>query len=147
MIEIEFDGKKLQYLFKNLCVEQSELAKEIGLYRELQLESEPPTLDEWVRSGGAEWKMKICRYIFNLEGKKYDRGYAETELYQTIRYLNTEATPKLEEAVKDFFINSGSEQKLSQLFRTGRNKNEMLEYLKLAMMMNKQGLPNKSTSD
>lgn len=145
---IKIDGEKpLVYDFNKLTVEQGELTREVCEYKLLQQEAEASSVNEVLRSGGAEWLITACRYLFNIEGKSYEQGTAEIEVDKIIRKLPYSERPKLEEAVKDFFTNIGSDRTALALLQKKSDNNLMRMLLPLVMKMKSEEKSNESVSN
>jgi len=130
--DFTFEGKTFKYDFNALTVEQAELAREAGEFKLHQMQAEPESFRQIVKSRGAEWLSIILSYLLRetKEGilQPFNKDKAETEVENWIKKLPVNHLEDLRSCVKDFFTGIGKQQTGSILLQGERKRNgiEML---------------------
>jgi len=126
-IVIEYNGRKFIYKYKNLSILQAELAREAGEFKRDQLEAQPESFKQILKSRGAHWLPQICSYLFrefkNDVLLKFNLDKVETDIEQFFQELPIEERPKLEACITDFFSNIGNPLTASLLLQRERKPN------------------------
>jgi len=126
------DGKTYKYDFNLLTVEQAELAKEAGEFKHNQLQSEPESFRQVIRSRGAEWLSIILSYLLRemKDGtvQPFNKDKAESDVETWVKSLPIIYLEDLRDCVKDFFTGIGKQQTGFILLQGERKRNgiEML---------------------
>jgi hypothetical protein len=143
-----FDGKTYKYDFNTLTVEQAELAREAGEFKLHQLQAEPESFRQVIRSRGAEWLAIILSYLLRetKDGimQPFNKDKAETDVENWIKRLPVKYLEDLRSCVKDFFTGIGRQQTGSALLQ-GEKKRNGIEML--LPILQKTMLGNLSKSD
>lgn len=131
-IEFKHDSKVFKYDFNILTVEQAELAREAGEFKINQINSEPESFRQVIRSRGAEWLTIILSYLLRetKDGivQPFNKDKAETDVEAWIKSLPVNYLEDLRSCIKDFFSGIGKQQTGSILLQGERKRNgiEML---------------------
>ena len=130
--EFVFEKKSYKYDFNVLTVEQAELAREAGEFKIHQMQSEPESFRQVIRSRGAEWLSIILSYLLR-EAKDgtlqpFNKDKAESEVENWIKILPVAFLEDLRSCVKDFFTGIGKQQTGYALLQGEKKRNgiEML---------------------
>ncbi|MBX3045290.1 MAG: hypothetical protein KIT33_12570 [Candidatus Kapabacteria bacterium] len=148
-IVIEYEGRKFIYKYKNLSILQAELAREAGEFKRDQLEAQPESFKQVLKSRGAHWLPQICSYLFR-EFKdesllKFNLDKVETDIEQYFQNLPNEERPKLEESIKDFFTNIGFPQTALLLLQRERKPNLTKTLLPLLQTVLQKNVENNNS--
>ena len=126
------NGKSYKYDFNILSVEQAELAREAGEFKYNQLQSEPESFRQVIKSGGAEWLSIVLRYLLrevkNDVVQPFNKDKAETETEKFIKDLPIAQINDLKECVTDFFSGIGKKS-LGLAILQGERKRNGIEML------------------
>jgi hypothetical protein len=131
-LDFTFNGKTFKYDFNILSVEQAELAREAGEFKINQINSEPESFRQVIRSRGAEWLSIILSYLLRetKDGivQPFNKDKAETYVEIWIKSLPVNNLEDLRSCVKDFFTGIGKQQTGSILLQGEKKRNgiEML---------------------
>ncbi len=131
-LDFTFNGKTFKYDFNILSVEQAELAREAGEFKINQINSEPESFRQVIRSRGAEWLSIILSYLLRetKDGivQPFNKDKAESDVETWIKSLPVIHLEDLRSCVKDFFTGIGKQQTGSILLQGERKRNgiEML---------------------
>ncbi len=131
-LDFTFNGKTFEYDFNILSVEQAELAREAGEFKINQINSEPESFRQVIRSRGAEWLSIILSYLLRetKDGivQPFNKDKAETDVETWIKSLPVNYLEDLRSCVKDFFTGIGKQQTGSILLQGEKKRNgiEML---------------------
>jgi hypothetical protein len=83
--------KTYKYDFNILTVEQAELAREAGEFKYNQLQSEPESFRQVIKSRGAEWLSIVASYLLrevkNGEVQPFNKDKAESEVEAFVKNL------------------------------------------------------------
>jgi len=143
-----FEGKTYKYDFNTLTIEQAELAREAGEFKLHQLQAEPESFRQVIRSRGAEWLAIILSYLLRetKDGimQPFNKDKAETDVENWIKRLPVKYLEDLRSCVKDFFTGIGRQQTGSALLQ-GEKKRNGIEML--LPILQKTMLGNLSKSD
>lgn len=146
-IVISHENKHYRYKFNEMQVESAELAREIGEFKALQIQSPPNTLNELIRSEGMDFLFYIGAYLFRElkdvvitdglvtgEAIPFSRNNAETKIMPIIKQLPVSEIAKIKDACTDFFRNIGLGQTALVLFQRQKSLRENLIYSMLTEM-------------
>ena len=128
----KFENKTYKYDFNILTIEQAELAREAGEFKLHQLQSEPESFKQLLRSRGAEWLIIISSYLLreykNDVVQPFNKEKAESEVENWIKRLPLNYLEDIRSCIKDFFTGIGKQQTGLALLLSERKKNgiEML---------------------
>ena len=131
-LDFTFNGKTFKYDFNILSVEQAELAREAGEFKINQINSEPESFRQVIRSRGAEWLSIILSYLLRetKDGivQPFNKDKAETDVEIWIKRLPVNYLEDLRSCVKDFFSGIGKQQTGYALLQGEKKRNgiEML---------------------
>lgn len=149
MIEMEpiifkNETEEYHYHFSYVNMLGGELAKEAGEFRIYQLDSLPDDFKTLLKTGGAEWRFIIVRYLLRefKDGimQKFDKGLAETKVDQFLRELPLNESPKLDKIIMNFFLNIEKEKEgLTILQSYSSKKKEKMLYQTLNNLIMKEG--------
>lgn len=136
------NGKSYKYDFNILTVEQAELAREAGEFKYNQLQSEPESFRQVIKSGGAEWLSVVLRYLLrevkNDIVQAFNKDKAETETEKFIKEMPVSQINELKECVSDFFSGIGKKQ-LGLAILQGEKKRSGIEMLLPILQKSMQG--------
>jgi hypothetical protein len=124
---IEYDGKKFAYHYSLISAEAAEIAREIAEYKVLVDENNITDANQLLRSGSAEWRILILRYLIKefIDDKPvaYERAVCETKYDKYIRNLpDTIFNDFAAECLTDFFTNIKRGHLISTLLQNGKSK-------------------------
>ncbi len=146
---IEHKGRKFQYAFTNLEIEQAELCREVGELKSHQIQQPAQSINELIKSQGAEYFTIIASYLFKEiiagEPTAFNRTKSETDFIKFFKALPISEYAKVEVAIRDFFTNIGREQIGSLLFQREKKRSEIETLDLLAKLMTLK--PNSETND
>lgn len=136
------NGKSYKYDFNILTVEQAELAREAGEFKYNQLQSEPESFRQVIKSGGAEWLSVVLRYLLrevkNEVVQPFNKDKAETETEKFIKELPVSQINDLKECGSDFFSGIGKKP-LGLAILQGERKRSGIEMLLPILQKTMQG--------
>lgn len=126
------NDKSYKYDFNILTVEQAELAREAGEFKYNQLQNEPESFRQVLKSGGAEWLCVVLRYLLrevkNDAVQPFNKDKAETETDKFIKELPVSYLNDLKGCITDFFTNIGKKP-LGLAILQGEKKRSGIEML------------------
>lgn len=147
MKEFTNEGRTFRYDYNELTVEQAELAREAGEFKFNQLQSDPESFRQLLKSRGAEWLAIVMSYLLrevkNNTLVGFNKDKAESEVEAFVKKLPVVELESLKECVSDFFSNIGKRQVISAILQ-GEKKKSASEMLLPILQMTMLGNSNKS---
>lgn len=140
--EFTNNGKIYRYDFNLLTIEQAELAREVGEFKYNQLQSEPESFRQVIKSRGAEWLSIVASYLLrevkNGEVQPFNKDKAESEVEAFVKNLPINEYNKLKECVEDFFCNIERKPLILAIWQ-GEKKKSGIEILLPILQKSMQG--------
>lgn len=137
-----FGSRTFKYDFNILTVEQAELAREAGEFKFNQMQNEPESFRQVVKSRGAEWLSIVLSYLLrevkNDALQPFNKDKAETDVETFIKSLPISYWNDLRECVTDFFTGIGR-RPLAYAILQGEKKRSGIEMLLPILQRSMQG--------
>ncbi|HPD33976.1 MAG TPA: hypothetical protein PKV40_06520 [Candidatus Kapabacteria bacterium] len=138
-------GKTYKYDFNLLTVEQAELAREAGEFKYNQLQNEPESFKQVIKSRGAEWLSIVLSYLLREVKddivQPFNKDKAESEVETFIKNLPISYLNDLRECVTDFFSGIGKKPLILANLQ-GEKKRSGIEILLPILQKTMQGSLN-----
>lgn len=137
-----YAGKTYKYDFNVLTIEQAELAREAGEFKYNQLQNEPESFRQVVKSRGAEWLTIVLSYLLREVKldiiQPFNKDKAETEVETFIKNLPISYLNDLRECATDFFSGIGKKHLILANLQ-GEKKKSGIEILLPILQKTMQG--------
>lgn len=146
---VEFNNKGRTFIYdvNRIDVEQAELCRELAEFKKNQMNANPNTFKEVIKSGGADFLNLAISFLL-LEKKsdtilEFNRDKVESEVLPFVKKLPFSELEKINWCIDNFFLNIKQKSLISEILQSkpsnDKNKEIILSKL-LEMWMNPKQL-------